>query len=55
MQLAEGRIVLQQVSQRLGIRQVVGCDEFDAGVVQAGSNDVSSNAAEAVDAYFDCH
>ena len=55
VQPAEHRIVLEQVRQRLGIGQIVGGDEFYVGVVQAGANDISSDAAEAVDAYFNCH
>ncbi len=51
----EDRIVLQHVRERLGVGEIVRGDEFDIGVVQAGANDVSSDAAEAVDPYFDCH
>jgi hypothetical protein len=39
--------------ERGGVRQVVGGDKFDVGVVQPGSDHISTDAAEAVDTYFD--
>jgi hypothetical protein len=55
MQSAQRRVVFQQVRQRLGVGQVVGRYEFNIRIVQACPDDVSSNAAEAVDSYFNGH
>ena len=54
-QRAEDRVVLQQVSQRLGVGQVVGGDKFDVGASERGANDIATDTAEAVDANFHGH
>jgi hypothetical protein len=52
---AEGGIVLEQVRERSGICQVVGGDEFYVRIMQSGSDDISSNAAETINTYFYGH
>ncbi len=55
VQTAEGRVVLEQVSDGGRIREVVRGDKLYVGVVQPGSDHISTNAAEAVDSYLDGH
>ena len=55
LQTAQRGIVLEQVRQRLGVGQVIRRYEFNIRIVQACPDDVSSNAAEAVDADFYGH
>ena len=52
VQPAEDRIVFQKMRQRLRISKIVGGDKFDIGMIQAGTDHIASDAAEAVDAYF---
>src|ERR1700730_7452119 len=54
-QIAQNRIVFQQISQRLGIGDVVDRHELDVTVGERGAHDVASDTPEAVDAYFDGH
>ena len=54
-QIAEDRIVLQQMRQRLGIGDVVDGDDFDGGIAQGGAENVAADASETIDAYFNCH
>ena len=49
-------VVLEQVTQRLGVRQVVDADELDVCAVSLrGADDEAADAAEAVDAYAHSH
>jgi hypothetical protein len=53
---AQDRVVLQQVRERLVVRQVVDTDDLDVSVRgQQGAEVVAADAAEAVDAYPYCH
>src|SRR5437016_6169953 len=52
-ELTERGVVLQQVRDGGDVREVVGGDEFDVRVVQPGPDHISTDAAEAVDTYFD--
>ena len=54
-QVAQNRVVLQQVSQRLGIGQVVDGHKFEVGIIERSAQHVAPNAAKAVNAYFNCH
>ena len=55
LQVAEDRVVLEQVGERLGVGQVVDGDDVDAAVVHGGAHDVAADAAEPVDPDFDGH
>src|SRR5579863_1410694 len=55
LQIAEDGVVLQQMSQRLGIGEIVDGDKLEVGVVEGGAKNVAANAAKSVDAYFNCH
>src|SRR6185312_2204199 len=52
---SERRVVLQQMCERFGVRQIVGGDELNFGIMQPGADDISPNAAKAVDTYLDWH
>ena len=54
-QIAENRVVLEQVRERSGIGYVVYGDKLNLFVVQRGAHDVASDAAEAIDADLDGH
>ena len=50
------RVVLEQVTQGLGVREVVDADELDVGAVALrGADDEAADATEAVDAYAHSH
>ncbi len=55
VQPAQDRVVLQKVSQCLCVSKVVGCNELDSRVLQAGPKHISPDTAEAVDSHFDWH
>ena len=54
-QVAEYGIVLQQMRQRLRVREVVDGDDFDVFVAQRGTQYVAPDTAKAVDTHLDCH
>jgi len=54
-QVAEDRVVFQEVREGLRVRDVVDGDELNVLVVERGAHDVASDAAEAVDAYLNGH
>ena len=54
-EVAEDRVVLEQVREGLGIGDVVDGYKLDILVIQRRAHDVASDAAEAVDAYLDGH
>src|SRR5580658_137541 len=55
VEASEDGIVLKQMGEGLGVGEIINGDEFDVAAVYGGANDVAADAAEAVDAYFDCH
>jgi hypothetical protein len=48
-------VVLQEVRERLGVRDVVHGDELELRLAETGAEDVPTDTAEAVDAYADGH
>src|SRR5579859_1687675 len=54
-QVAQNRIVLEQMSQSGGAGQVIDGHKFDIRIVNGGAQHVASDAAKAVNANFDCH
>jgi hypothetical protein len=54
-QVAEHRVVLQEVRQRLGIGEVVDTHEIDVVIGQRRAHDVAPDSSEPVDAYSDRH
>src|ERR1700687_4509273 len=54
-QIAENRVVFQQVSQRLGIGQIVDRHELDVLVLERGAQDVAADAAKSINPYFYSH
>src|SRR5579863_6494513 len=54
-QITENGVVLEQVSESFGVREIVDCDEFDVGIIERGAQYVASDAAETVNAYFNSH
>ena len=55
LQIAEDRVVLEQVSQSCRAGQVVDGNKFDLGIAERGAQNVAANSAEAVDANLNCH
>ncbi len=55
LEVPEHRVVLQQVRERVGVREVVDRDEVDVVVAERRPQDVPADATEAVDADLDCH
>ena len=55
LQVAEHRVVLQQVRERGGVGQVVHRDEIDVLVAERRPHDVAADAPEPVDADLHCH
>ena len=55
VQVAEHRVVLQQMRKRVRAREVVDGDKVDVLVAERGAHDVAADAAEAVDTYPDRH
>ena len=53
--VTEHGVVLQQVRQGLRVGEVVDRHEFHVIAAQTGTDDIPADAAEAIDAYFDCH
>jgi hypothetical protein len=39
----------------LGVGEIVGRHDLDAGPVEGGTENIASDPAESVDANFDCH
>src|SRR5208283_2380438 len=54
-QVAQDRVVLEQVSQRRRAGQVVDGDKIELFVAERGAQNVASNAAKAVDSNLYCH
>ena len=52
---AVDRVILQQVSHRRDVAEVVDGHDLDLRVLDHGAVRQTSDAAETVDAYFDCH
>ena len=55
LQVADDRVVLQQVRQRGGVGQVVDGHEVDVVVRHRGPHDVAADAPEPVDPHSNCH
>jgi hypothetical protein len=49
LEVAEHRVVLEQVGEGGGIREVVDRDEIDISAAQRGTHDVAANSPEPVD------
>jgi len=43
------------MSESLGIGEIVDRDEFEVLVGERGANDIAPDAAETINANFDCH
>src|ERR1700689_1395678 len=54
-QVAEDGVVLEQMREGLGVRNIVYRDELDVLVIERGAHDVPTDTAKAVDAYLDGH
>ena len=55
LQVAEHRVVLEQVGERLGAGQIVDRDEVDVLVAERRPHDVAADSTESVDADPDSH
>ena len=55
LQVAQDRVVFEQVSQRRRAGQVVDGDKIDVFVAKRGAQNIASNAAEAVNTNLYCH
>ena len=55
LEIAEDGVVLEQMGEGRGGGEVVDGDELDVGIADRGTEDVATDAAEAVDAYLYCH
>src|SRR5260370_31620381 len=55
MEGAQDGVVLKKMRESFGVSEVIGGDKIYVGVVQSSSYYISTNAAKAVNAYFDCH
>ena len=55
VQVAEHRVVLEQVRQRRRVGEIVHRDEIDVLVAERGAHDVAADAAEAIDANLHSH
>ena len=54
-QVPEDRVVLEQVSQRLGIGEIVDSDEIDVLVGERGAQNVAPDASKSINANFYGH
>ena len=54
-QVAEDRVVLEQMSESGRARQIIDGDKFDFRIAERGAQNVAANPAEAVDANLHCH
>src|ERR1017187_6436079 len=54
-EIAEDRVVFEQVREGGGIGDVVHGDKLDVFVVERGAHDVTTDSAEAVDTNLDGH
>ncbi len=55
LEVAQNRVVLEQVGERFSGSQVVDGDDIDRIVIHRRAHDVAADAAEPVDPYFDGH
>src|SRR6185503_9686187 len=55
VQIAEHRIVLQQVRERFRVRQIVDSDEIDVRITDGVAINISSDASEAINTNLNCH
>ncbi len=54
-QVAQDRVVLEQMGQRCRAGQVVDGNKIDLWIAKRGAQDIAANAAEAVDSNLNCH
>ena len=54
-QVAEDRVVLEQVGQRPGIGEIVHGDEVEVLVRERGTENIASDASKSINANFYCH
>src|SRR6185437_1822160 len=54
-QIAENRIVFEQVRERLRIRNIVHGDDFNRGITQRRAENIAADASKTVDSYLDWH
>ncbi|MNL55853.1 hypothetical protein D3C87_1792960 [compost metagenome] len=52
---AVDRVVLEEVRERLGVRQVVDADELELGVLEADAQHLATDATETVNPHFGGH
>ena len=55
LEVAEDRVVLEQMGKRCRAGQVVNGNKIDLGIAEGGAQNVAANSAEAVDANLNCH
>ena len=55
LQVAQDRVVLEQVGECRRAGQVVDGNKFNLGVAKSGAQYVAANAAEAIDTNLYCH
>ena len=55
LQVAQDRVVLEQVRQRRRAGQVVYGNKINLRIAKSGAQNVAANAAEAVDTNLNCH
>ncbi len=49
------RVILQQVSQSFGVRNIVDCNNLNVWVVERGTKNIAANPTKTVDTYLHCH
>src|SRR5271170_3289461 len=54
-QIAQNRIIFEQVGERLRIGEIVDRHEFDIGILERGAQNIAPDASETVNAYFNSH
>ena len=54
-QIAQHRVVLQEMGQSFRIGQVIDCHELQIGVLQRRTQDVPADTSETINAYFYSH
>ena len=55
LQVAQNRVVLEQMGQSRRAGQVVDGNKIDLRIAESGAQNVAANAAEAVDTNLNCH
>jgi hypothetical protein len=55
VEVAHDRVVLEQVSKRFCICQVVNCNEVDILIAKTSTHDVAPDPTKSINANFDTH